>query len=84
MASKKTWSKAEARLKTLNTLRDILLEFAIEAEGEETLTREQMIEMRENLVEVADVIMEDLYVEVVSVSADGTVTITVKPDPDTF
>ena len=43
-----------------------------------------MIEMRENLVEVADVIMEDLYVEVVSVSADGTVTITVKPDPDTF
>lgn len=84
MATKKTWSKAEARLKTLNTLRDILLEFAIEAEGEENLTRDQMIEMRENLVEVADVIMEDLYFEVVSVNADGTVTCTVKPDPETF
>jgi len=83
MASKKNWSKAEARLKSLQTLRDILLEFAIEGEGEENLSREQMIEMRDNLVEVADVILEDLGFEVISVS-NGVVTCTITPDPDTF
>jgi len=83
MASKKNWSKAEARMKSIQTLRDILLEFAIEGEGEENLTREQMIDMRDNLMEVADVILDDLQFEVVSV-ANGVVTCTITPDPDTF
>ncbi len=77
-------SKAEARLKLIQTLRDCLLEFAIESEGEENLSREQIIEMRDNLLEVADVLFDDLALEVVSVNADGTVTCTLVPDYETF
>jgi hypothetical protein len=82
--AKKKISKADARLKLIQTLRDCLLEFAIEAEGEENLTREQMIEMRENLIEVADVLFDDLRLEVVSVNDDGTVNCTMVPDYETF
>lgn len=82
--AKKKISNAEARLKLIQTLRDCLLEFAIEAEGEENLTRDQMIEMRENLIEVADVLFDDLQLEVVSVAPDGTVTCTLVPDYETF
>lgn len=77
-------STADARLKLIQTLRDSLLEFAIEAEGEENLTREQIIEMRENLIEIADVLFDDLVLEVVSVASDGTVTCTMVPDYETF
>lgn len=83
MAKKKV-STAEARLKLIQTLRDCLLEFAIEAEGEENLSREQIIEMRDNLLEVADVLFDDLQLEVVSVNADGTVNCTLVPDYETF
>jgi hypothetical protein len=77
-------SKNEARLKLIQTLRDCLLEFAIEAEGEENLSREDMLEMRENLIEVADVLFDDLRLEVVSVNADGSVSVTLTPDWETF
>lgn len=83
MAKKKV-SAAEARLKLIQTLRDCLLEFAIEGEGEENLSREQIIEMRDNLLEVADVLFDDLQLEVVSVNADGTVNCTLVPDYETF
>lgn len=83
MATKKI-SNADARLKLIQTLRDCLLEFAIEGEGEENLSREQMIEMRENLLEVADVLFDDLRLEVLSVGTDGTVTCTLLPDYETF
>ncbi len=77
-------SKNEARLKLIQTLRDCLLEFAIEAEGEENLSRDDMLEMRENLIEVADVLFDDLRLEVVSVNTDGSVSVTLTPDWETF
>lgn len=83
MAPKKA-SKAEARLKIIQTLRDSLLEFAIEAEGEENLTRDDMIEMRENLLEVADVLLDDLRFDVNGVNADGSVSVSLTPDWETF
>jgi len=72
----------EARLEILKHLFDVLYYFHAE---EDTMSEEELDDLRIDLADIADLIGVSLGLEVVSVDDDGVVTVTMKPtDIETF
>ena len=64
----------EARLKVHGTVTEVLVAMAIE----DNATDEEVEMLEEEMSELADVILEDLGLDVVSVNDDGSLTVTLR------
>lgn len=64
----------EARLKIHGAITEVLVSMAID----DNSTDDEVEKLEEAMVELADVIMEDLGVEVVSVNEDDSISVTLR------